>query len=144
MLHRILSSSSARASTSGHRSSRRCTPLAGTCSLWCHNEHRCLSSGASSANPNKPAIFYYNDIYKVDLGREHRFPMHKYQHVREAVQREYAGQPLLQLLPSPLASREELATTHCPEYVDRYVGGRLTEAELRRVGFPWSTSGMLR
>jgi hypothetical protein len=96
---------------------------------------------SSRSNTSAPAVFFFNDIYKVDLAKEHRFPMHKYQHVRETVQREYAKQPLLQLYPSPLISREELATTHSTEYVARYIEGKLTELELRRQGFPWSTSG---
>jgi hypothetical protein len=98
-------------------------------------------NSSSRSHASSPAVLYFNDIYKVDLAKEHRFPMHKYQYVRETVQREYLKQPLLQLYPSPLISREELVTTHSTEYVARYIEGRLTESELRRQGFPWSPSG---
>lgn len=45
---------------------------------------------------------------------------------------------------SPLATVEEITTTHSPEYVDRYLQGDLTERELRNVGFPWSIEGVMR
>ncbi len=45
---------------------------------------------------------------------------------------------------SPLATVEEITTTHSPEYVDRYLRGDLTEKELRNVGFPWSIEGVMR
>lgn len=92
---------------------------------------------------------YYNDVYKVPLPKNHRFPMNKYHQVRVRVQ-EY-------ILPirnetnvqcefriSPLASLNDLQTTHCPLYIDRYVKGEQTEAELRNVGFPWSQKGVDR
>ena len=42
---------------------------------------------------------------------------------------------------SPLATIEDLTTTHCPEYVARFLRGDQTEAEQRNVGFPWSEAG---
>ena len=45
---------------------------------------------------------------------------------------------------SPLASVEELETTHCPSYIQRYIVGDMTESELRNVGFPWSEEGVRR
>jgi acetoin utilization deacetylase AcuC-like enzyme len=84
---------------------------------------------------NKKAVeLYYNDEYEVILPPNHRFPMQKYRRVREKLQREYTGNPNVLFSPSPLASREELITTHCPEYVDRYVKGQMTEKEVRRAG----------
>jgi acetoin utilization deacetylase AcuC-like enzyme len=44
----------------------------------------------------------------------------------------------VQFIESPLATREELVTTHCPKYVDRYISGNLLPLENRRIGFPWS------
>ena len=45
---------------------------------------------------------------------------------------------------SPLATYEEITTTHCPSYCSRYIRGELTESELRRIGFPWSLDGVNR
>lgn len=36
------------------------------------------------------------------------------------------------------ATRDEILTVHCPLYFDRFSGGQLSEAEIRRIGFPWS------
>jgi hypothetical protein len=38
---------------------------------------------------------------------------------------------------SPLATREELLTTHDAQYVHRYLNGEMTESENRNIGFPW-------
>ena len=38
---------------------------------------------------------------------------------------------------SPLATREELLTTHDDQYVHRYLNGEMTESENRNIGFPW-------
>lgn len=45
---------------------------------------------------------------------------------------------------SPLATRQDLVTTHDPQYVDRYLRGDMTEAEKRSIGFPWSPAGVNR
>jgi len=45
---------------------------------------------------------------------------------------------------SPLATMEELQTTHCPNYIRRFLQGDLTAAEVRAVGFPWSQEGVNR
>lgn len=45
---------------------------------------------------------------------------------------------------SPLATVEELETTHCKEYIQRFLKGDQTELEQRNVGFPWSRQGVDR
>ena len=45
---------------------------------------------------------------------------------------------------SPLVTVEDLVTTHCPEYVERYLKGHQTEKEVRNVGFPWSKESVDR
>ena len=60
---------------------------------------------------------YYNDIYQVPLPPQHRFPMEKYKLVREKLtllNADTTKEGQLQFHVSPLASREELVTTHCP------------------------------
>ncbi|MCG8673004.1 MAG: histone deacetylase [Pseudomonadales bacterium] len=41
-------------------------------------------------------------------------------------------------IPSPLATKEELLTTHCPIYVDHVFNGTLDDRAQKRIGFPWS------
>eukprot|EP00611_Tribonema_gayanum_P023157 TRINITY_DN4810_c1_g1_i1.p1 TRINITY_DN4810_c1_g1~~TRINITY_DN4810_c1_g1_i1.p1 ORF type:complete len:337 (+),score=138.59 TRINITY_DN4810_c1_g1_i1:278-1288(+) len=90
--------------------------------------------------------------------------MPKYRMVREMIQAELAGSsssgssssggsssssggssssssssPMLATFSvSPLASYDDLITTHCPDYVTRVLTGNLTPKESRNVGFPWS------
>ena len=45
---------------------------------------------------------------------------------------------------SPLATVEELATTHDRQYIQRFLDGQQSELEQRNVGFPWSTQGVDR
>jgi acetoin utilization deacetylase AcuC-like enzyme len=45
---------------------------------------------------------------------------------------------------SPLVTKEELISTHCPIYVDNYLNGNLTAAEIRKTGFPWDRSNVDR
>ena len=63
--------------------------------------------------------------------------MEKYARLRERVVREgIAG--LEDLLLPPAATDQELCRAHDHEYVERVRDGRLTRAEVRRIGFPWS------
>ncbi|KAH8073518.1 protein deacetylase [Aureococcus anophagefferens] len=80
-------------------------------------------------------VFYYNDVWEFPLPENHRFPMAKYRLVREALQAEGVAAAFE---PSPLASLTDLTTTHCRGYCERFVGGKLTAAENRNIGFPWS------
>lgn len=94
---------------------------------------------------------YYNDVYEVPLPPNHRFPMDKYRRVRERLQKlvqdlhPRARQNIqYDFRISPLVPLEDLTTTHCPAYVERYLIGNQTEEEIRNVGFPWSHEGVDR
>ena len=43
-----------------------------------------------------------------------------------------------------MATFDELTTTHCPKYIQRFLEGKQTELEQRNVGFPWSEQGVDR
>lgn len=104
------------------------------------------------AAPERPFFpIYYNDVYEFPLPPNHRFPMDKYRRVRELVQQGISAPANddkadvdCQFRVSPLASVDELTSTHCPDYVHRFMMGDLTEKEIRNVGFPWSQSGVDR
>ena len=94
---------------------------------------------------------FYNDVYEVILPKGHRFPMEKYGKVRRRVQEMIAALPpqdqekvQCDFQVSPLATFEELTTTHSPEYVKNFMVGNQTDVEIRNVGFPWSPSGVNR
>lgn len=63
--------------------------------------------------------------------------MDKYRRLRRAIAASdlHRGDPLL--VP-PAATDEQLATCHDPDYIRRVDGGQLSQAEIRRIGFPWS------
>ena len=65
----------------------------------------------------------------------HRFPMGKYEILR---QRLAAELPQLKLQLADPASDGELALVHTPSYVQAVVKGELSASAQREIGFPWS------
>jgi acetoin utilization deacetylase AcuC-like enzyme len=92
---------------------------------------------------------YYNDVYHVPLPKNHRFPMEKYGKVRTMVQDElngFANDSVLRpdFRVSPIVSVVDLTTTHCPDYIARFISGDQSSDEQRNVGFPWSAASVQR
>lgn len=80
---------------------------------------------------------YYCDHFILPLPTGHRFPMAKYALVRERIAESgLAGRH--QLIVPDAATDEELLRVHSRDYVERATAGRLTDREIRRIGFPWS------
>src|SRR5690349_8269831 len=77
---------------------------------------------------------YSSDHYALPLPPGHRFPMSKYQLLRQRV----AAEPGVRMEPAPPASDGELALAHTPDYIASVVGGTLSAAQQREIGFPWS------
>jgi acetoin utilization deacetylase AcuC-like enzyme len=80
---------------------------------------------------------YYADNFVLPLPDGHRFPIEKYSRLRQRVQASglIAEGDLQQAEP---ASNEQLLRAHTPEYLQKVVQGKLSEKEIRRIGFPWS------
>jgi len=74
----------------------------------------------------------------------HRFPIKKYQSVKQLIQSEYEHQHFVKFQRSEPVTREELAATHCYNYVEKYLSGNLTELEIRKQGFPWTDASVDR
>jgi acetoin utilization deacetylase AcuC-like enzyme len=75
--------------------------------------------------------------YTFPLPADHRFPIEKYELLRQGVLA--AGIVSADRLHEPeRASREDLLRVHTTAFVDRLSDGSLSDAELRRLGFPWS------
>lgn len=87
-----------------------------------------------------PLRVFYSDLYTIPLPAGHKFPMHKYRALREAL----ADDPAFEFEPSPLALPHEIELAHDPLYVARFLEGRLTTQEIRRIGFPWSEALVTR
>ena len=75
--------------------------------------------------------------YVVPLPPGHRFPIAKYALLRDRVLGEGLVAPERMHEPARVA-REDLLLVHSADYVDRLTEGRLADAEMRRIGFPWS------
>ncbi len=80
---------------------------------------------------------FYSDQFRVPLPPEHRFPIHKYQFLRELIIKEGIIPDRDLLVPDP-ASDEQILFVHHPDYLERVISGSLSEKEIRRIGFPWS------
>lgn len=80
---------------------------------------------------------FYADHFVLPLPDGHRFPMGKYQRLRDRVALE-----LPQLRPGVAlpVSDGELALAHDPAYVQAVVDGSLGAAAMREIGFPWSAA----
>lgn len=77
---------------------------------------------------------FYCDQFVLPLPEGHRFPMEKYQLLRETV----ADLPGLRLEVPDAATDEALLRVHTPSYLDAVVRGSLSRDAARRIGFPWS------
>lgn len=78
-------------------------------------------------------IFYHPHYSALVLPERHRFPLAKYQALFERLGD--LGYPLTE---APPASRDQIMRVHDADYVDAALQGRLDQAAIRRLGFPWS------
>ncbi|HEX8824821.1 MAG TPA: histone deacetylase [Archangium sp.] len=85
---------------------------------------------------------FHCDQYVLPLPPGHRFPMEKYRLLRELLL-ERGVLPPSSLTPSVPIEREDLERVHTTRYLDALWTGTLSEAEVRRLGFPWS-EGLLQ
>lgn len=80
---------------------------------------------------------YYTDHFELPLPTGHRFPMAKYRMLRDRVVADPVHANDVLLVPLA-ASLEQLSLAHDAEYVRRVVEGELSQAEIKRIGFPWT------
>lgn len=78
---------------------------------------------------------FSNARFSIGLPPGHRFPMPKYELLRNRVEAELDG---IRLTEAPGAQDGELALVHTPGYIEAVVQGSLPPAALREIGFPWS------
>jgi acetoin utilization deacetylase AcuC-like enzyme len=80
---------------------------------------------------------FYSDHFVLPLPPGHRFPMAKYQMLRDALQ---AHLPQVRIQQAPAVLTEELAFAHHPAYIAAVADGSLDSKILRDIGFPWSAA----
>lgn len=86
---------------------------------------------------------FYSDTYTVPLPEGHRFPMHKYRMLREALQQEGVVAEG-EFCESPPVEPEMLHIVHDPEYVASFCKGVIDPKAVRRIGIPWSPAFVQR
>lgn len=97
-------------------------------------EHACLESRAL------PLVHHVK--YICDLPENHRFPMGKFPKVLESL---FKDQVITdkQVWAPKIASKGLLGCVHTEEYLSNFIGGKISEKDQRRTGFPWS-SGLVQ
>ena len=80
---------------------------------------------------------FYADAKPLPLPEGHRFPAPKYGWLLERIAASGIA-PDGDLQAAAPATDEQLLRVHAPDYVTRMAEGRMTEKEMRRIGFPWS------
>ena len=78
---------------------------------------------------------FYSDHFVLPLPEGHRFPMQKYRLVREGVLRAIPG---IDIHEAPFTTDGVLALAHHPDYIQRVSAGRISAAEQKAIGFPWT------
>ena len=86
-------------------------------------------------------LAFHSDAHSLLLPPGHRFPQSKYRLLREHFEAEPG---LLRMVAAEPATEGELALAHTPDYVEAVLLGRLSAAQQREIGFPWSPSMALR
>ena len=80
---------------------------------------------------------FFADQFLLPLPSGHRFPMAKYQLLRERLQTEY---PDVQMSQAQRATDDELMLVHSPAYLRAITTGSISPQAMREIGFPWSES----
>ena len=80
---------------------------------------------------------YYSDTFELPLPENHRFPMSKYRLLRERIAESEELQHCQLLIPTA-STDQQLLTCHTLEYLEKIKTGKMTDVEIRRIGFPWS------
>lgn len=80
---------------------------------------------------------FYSDTFVLPLPQGHRFPMLKYQRLRERLLDSHIVDVADLVIPDA-ASWEDIGLAHDADYCQRVATGTLTPDMQRRIGFPWS------
>lgn len=80
---------------------------------------------------------FRTDLFDMPLPEGHPFPRAKYAGLFRRVAEANLAAPDEIVVPAA-ATEEQLRLAHDPDYVRRVMRGELSDAEVRRLGFPWS------
>lgn len=86
---------------------------------------------------------YYSDTFVLPLPPGHRFPMKKYEMLRERVLASGIIDPQ-RVSAAIAATDEQIQLAHSPHYLEQVKQGTLSAQDIRRIGFPWSPQMIVR
>ena len=90
--------------------------------------------------PDIDFTLYYHEIYSSGLDPSARFPVSRYELLHQRLLREDRG-GLIRWKTPEKARIEDLLLVHEEDYIKRFLQGRLSEKEMRRIGLrPWRDS----
>ena len=84
-----------------------------------------------------PFHLWSSSRYTFPLPPDHRFPIAKYEALRQQVIADGVVPPE-QIHEPERVSRDALLNVHTADYVDAFTQGALSDSAMRRMGFPWS------
>ena len=79
---------------------------------------------------------FHCETFSLALPPGHRFPAGKYSRLHQRICELNHNDIVIKA--APAATREQLCLAHDIDYVSRVFDGRLSSAEVRALGFPWS------
>ncbi|MCF7498845.1 histone deacetylase [Pseudoalteromonas sp. L1] len=83
-------------------------------------------------------MYYYHPSYSaLDLPERHRFPIQKYQLLKEQLNH-FIDDDFF--ITPKQANKEHLALCHDQHYIDAFLAGTLAPKAIKKMGFPWSES----
>ena len=86
-------------------------------------------------------LVYTENIHSLMLPTGHKFPLGKYDRIKAALEGSFGTDALML---GAMACHEDLILVHDPAYVRAVREGTLELAAVRRLGFPWSESLVVR
>ena len=95
---------------------------------------------AEAAQARSAPHAFYSDWARVALPEGHRFPMHKYELVRKALEADAAVSASMRFSPAPLAPLADVSRAHCPGYSASVLDGSVSADIMRSVGFPYTAA----
>jgi acetoin utilization deacetylase AcuC-like enzyme len=87
-----------------------------------------------------PRLLYTENVHQLELPATHKFPLGKYDILQRQLEARHGDRVML----GGMAALEEIALVHSAQYVRDVVEGTLSISAIRRLGFPWSPSLVLR
>lgn len=97
----------------------------------------CDGDNTARRRQNPQVRVYSCHLFELPLPAGHHFPMAKYRLLHQRVA-QHADQLAIELREPPAASDADLLRAHDADYVERLTRGVGVEADMRRIGFPWS------